>query len=71
LPQWLGSGNLAVWTGDFVHFGTSDQDATGNNSYATTVLGLSKNQLATSGRHPDAIGIDDWLDLSGHIRHER
>jgi len=37
-PQWLASGDLAVWTGGFVNFGTSDQDAV---HLSHTLVGLS------------------------------
>ncbi|MFT4064101.1 autotransporter domain-containing protein [Paraburkholderia sp.] len=37
-PQWLASGDLAVWTGGFVNFGTSDQDAI---HLSHTLVGLS------------------------------
>jgi uncharacterized protein with beta-barrel porin domain len=38
LPQWLGNGDLAVWTGGFVNFGTSDQNAI---HLSHTLVGLS------------------------------
>jgi uncharacterized protein with beta-barrel porin domain/carbon monoxide dehydrogenase subunit G len=37
-PRWLASGDLAVWTGGFVNFGTSDQDAI---HLSHTLVGLS------------------------------
>ncbi|MFM0395084.1 autotransporter outer membrane beta-barrel domain-containing protein [Paraburkholderia phytofirmans] len=38
LPQWMASGDLAVWTGGFVNFGTSDQDSI---HLSHTLVGLS------------------------------
>ena len=38
LPEWLASGDLAVWTGGFVNFGTSDQDSI---RLSHTLVGLS------------------------------
>ncbi len=38
LPQWLSRGDLAVWTGGFVNFGTSEKDSV---QLSHTLVGLS------------------------------
>ncbi|MFM0198579.1 putative Ig domain-containing protein [Paraburkholderia fungorum] len=38
LPRWIANDNLAVWTGGFVNFGTSDRDAV---QLSHTLVGLS------------------------------